>query len=581
MKRKSQKKRNGRTLFSPDKISTEVHRAVLRDLKPLYMSTRHEDHLVVLARRQSDELLKKYVGETTDSDLHESEAFEAFIATNARLGRWARDFTFPAPDLRIQRSMDTDTKTLLRARALIHFVLTPFDQDEWFDECKNSSGSSLGVPFKDTSPERKLTWPITVTEMAKPLFDQYLSYDFQLAAAVDELNSRHPLSGRYEVVEGSRATTVDKTNEKRRMIAIEPTANMFLQQGLMELLYKRLSRVGLDVETLPAAHKQLALESSITGENATIDFSSASDCVSVELLRWLLPPKWFDVVYRTRSPVMTLRGQPESLNMISTMGNAVTFPLETLVFWAFANGTVLSSNPRTNSLFPEWEDLMRCSVFGDDCIVPTPTAVSFMEIMEKVGFVVNREKSFFDPRQKFRESCGGDYHAGYNVRPFHLKAPTNRSMASLEPWLYIILNRLIPKYISCFGRLRYVYDKELFRVIAEVFKEHKLKLKLVPPDYPEDAGLRWSSDLQRFAACYEWNFSPIARSHHGTYTFLACSFRYKEKVNRDDGIRYTMWLKKPVMAKREPPKWYKRRRIGGYVVVRGLSSSWTIPVVKR
>jgi len=93
---------------------------------------------------------------------------------------------------------------------------------------------------------------------------------------------------------------------------------------------------------------------------------------------------------------------------------------------------------------------IKCSVFGDDCIVPTSIAANYITALEGVGFEVNDYKSFYGETEKFRESCGGDYLAGHAVRPYTVRAPTSQKMSSLEPWLYIIFNSVITKYISHF-----------------------------------------------------------------------------------------------------------------------------------
>lgn len=602
MKQVNRKKRY--PLFNPDEIATAISQAVRRDLNPLYMSMRNEDSIIMLARRQSDELLKKYVAESSDQSLLEEKAFDDFLSTNARLANY-QVFDFPDVSARIQRDMEVRDKLFLRARALIHFVMTPFGMEEWFMKCKNSSGSTLGVSFSDTSLEKKSSFPITLTSRVKPLFESYLRWDTNLSTAIDSFNGAFPVRERYDIVNGSRATTVDKTNDKRRMIAVEPTGNMFFQQGLMEMLYDRMKLVGLDVENLPTLHRQLAQESSITRKNATIDFSSASDCVSIGLLKWLLPPKWFGVIDQVRSPTMSLRGQEVTLQMISTMGNAVTFPLETLVFWAFAHAATLTEKVTTNSLFPEWEDLTSCSVFGDDCILRTETAPLFIEMVESVGFLVNQEKSCLGA-VKFRESCGGDYHAGYDIRPYFLKAPTSKKLSSLEPWLYIILNSLLKKYITCFGRLSYIYDKELFKLCFKLFEKHKLKVKLVPSYYPDDSGLKWSFDYDRLKSSYDIVFDTITRSHHGTYSFSYCRFNYRDQKSKSANLQLAVQLKRLVRSEEGNQNlWYlsretelsnedlalrlrnkelkedsmnpmyKLRRKGGYVVAKALTGHWS------
>jgi hypothetical protein len=352
----------------------------------------------------------------------------------------------------------------------------------------------------------------------------------------------------------------------------------------MTMMYGRLAKVGLDVTSLPALHKELARVGSITGNLATIDFTSASDCVSIELLRWILPPKWFRVIESVRSPSASFYGEHKELHMISTMGNATTFPLETLVFWTYAHAVLLSLRPG-NSLFPEWEDLNCVSVFGDDCIVPTPAAVPFMDCMESIGFVVNKEKSFYGA-ERFRESCGGDYLAGYDVRPFNLRAPHSRKMSALEPWLYIIFNGLITRYTMYFGSLTYVYDKELWRLLFSYFTKYKISIKLVPSYFPDDAGLKVSHDIQRFLNHYTFHLDRIDKSEHGTYMFRYCRFQYRQKIEKYAAIELASWLKRPTVTTpfcpaEEPDSFTPLRRIGGYVVAKGLSCHWHVPRVER
>lgn len=484
---------------------------------------------------------------------------------------------------RLVSTLPYEEKVHLRARAIFHMVLGRLGLDEWFAACGNSSGTSLGVPYSDTSNDRKFTFPMTCTEGVITLFEACMRYNSQLYRAIEDFNSLNPIGSTYCLEEGSRATTVDKTDTKRRMICVEPTVNMYLQQGLMQLMYRKMSAFGLDVETLPSMHKLRARWSSVTGLEATIDWSSASDCVSIELLRWLLPPSWFEAVIKVRSPKAKILGQYVDMHMISTMGNAVTFPLETLVFWAYGHAVRLSKQT-TNTLFPEWKDRLAVSVFGDDCIVESVIANDFVEVMTDVGFIINSEKSCIGP-MPFRESCGGDYLHGFNVRPYFLKAPPNTRKSSLEPWLYTVMNGLIKRYISYFGDLSYVYDKELFRLFSLLFSRYKLKLKLVPDFYPDDSGLKYmSQDIVRFANLYTFQLERITRSHQGTYTFNYCRFRYLQRVDRDQQLRYVLWLQKPVVqtpwSLNEPQDTYPIRKKGGYVVAKGVTGHWSVSDVK-
>ena len=622
------RKKKAVKLFHPDEIASAVHLAIKLDFAQAQHVYCLDGSLNAKAfNQQTNVLLKKYCSVDTDNDRLAGECFAKFREINTHMAVVNEDLKYlrSIDDCRIQRSTPRMEKIHKRARALIKHVLGGFRMDEWFTACKHGSGTTLGVPFRDTSVERKFTFPMTVTKEAEPLLNLCLSFDFQLKEAVIDYNSKMAIPRPwYEVVEGSRATTVPKTSDKVRGINIEPTGNMYLQQGLMLLLYNLMKDVGLNVEQLPDRHKVLAKLSSISHENATIDWSSASDCLSVELLRFLLPGKWFDVVMKIRCSRADVDGTMTDLHMVSTMGNAGTFPLETLVFWIYAVAVHQTDTGDTLSLYPEWEEQCACSVFGDDCILPTSNAHAYMECMVSLGFIVNKEKSFYGT-EHFRESCGGDYLDGFDTRPFSLKAPPDRKQSTMEPWLYIMANALVEKYKVYFGELSYVYDKELWRTLFAIFRENKINIKLVPSYFPDDSGLKLSSDIVRFKNHYEMKLSPIARSPNGTYSFNFCRYVYRHKVERDDAIMLAQWLKHPVIDRRKSvdEKAYLKylsnkrrnskacmpkssvstcrivqivdvhcgesysaqgilhkapeRRNGGYVVAKGLSSHWFVP----
>jgi hypothetical protein len=587
MKQKHQKK--SRKLFNPDVIQTRISQALRRDFVDAQQVYSINDSTTLHAfNRQVNELTKKYCSETQDVEALEKETFANFAKVNSHMldTNVKLLLNLPWDTSRIAPTTSRIDKIHLRARALMKSVLGSFSVEEWLNECRNSSGSSLGVPYKDTSQEAKFRFPMSMTKSAESYMYEYLAFNDQLKVAIEEFNSKNPVTDWYNYVDESRATTVDKTTTKRRMICIEPTVNMFLQQGLMQCFYTRLKAVGLDVESLPDWHKEIARLSSVSCLSATIDFSSASDCVSIELLRWLLPPEWFDIVYDLRCDNTSLNGDSVRLQMISTMGNAATFPLETLVFWTYANAVQLTNETNVSTLHPYQDRLLsgnyipetHISVFGDDCIVPSPIADEFMSVMEEVGFIVNKEKSFYDSMQ-FRESCGGDYLAGYDVRPFYLKAPHSRAKSALEPWLYILANSFVKKYISYFGELAYVYDKNVFRYLFALFRQHKISLKLVPPFYPDDSGFKYFDP--RMCHLYGLKLSPVHIGNHGTISFRFCRFQYWKRTEQNDGIRLCLWLQRPVQSKRPPLHESPDRSRGGYVVGRGITAHWTVPSVRR
>lgn len=215
----------------------------------------------------------------------------------------------------------------------------------------------------------------------------------------------------FLVVPGNRFTTVPKDCTKHRGIAVEPSINSFFQLGYGRVLRSRLRGFGINLDDGQDIHKRVACEASSRGHLCTIDLSSASDTVSRNLVKLLLPTRWFSVLDDLRSHKTLFKGNWWLLEKFSSMGNGFTFELETLVFLAL----VLACDPTGHKLVPG----RNVFVFGDDIIFPSEFSKEVIATLSFSGLTVNESKSFVDG--PFRESCGGDYFEGVDVRPHFLK----------------------------------------------------------------------------------------------------------------------------------------------------------------
>jgi len=453
---------------------------------------------------QQKGFLKKY---PPDSDAGATDrrvnAVSKFLDTVAHLR--SHSCCFPALDLlrtAPKGEISELDRALIRARSICHNLLGRLSTDDWFSKCKHGPNSSLGVAFTDSGNSRKFQPPWTATESAVGVWEHYLRYDDLLAKslAISCPDLRRP-GGIWlyvDLVESSRLTTVPKNSETDRTIAIEPTVNMFLQQGLGKLMAEKLAAVGVDIQVHQDVHRKMAFEASLTRKYATIDFSSASDCVETGLLKFLLPPDWFEAVDAIRCKSVLVEGSRIVLPCIATMGNATTFVLETLVFYALAIASIMKPN---RTVLPEWDDFKRVSVFGDDCIVPVEAARPFMDLCKRVGFIVNEDKSFYDRLNPFRESCGADYFGGYNVRPVMLTGPRSPKPSSLRAWLYIVWNVLSKRLLTSLGERNYAYSSALQLVAAEISK-HNQELYLIASNDPDDSGLKTWGDWGRLSRLF-------------------------------------------------------------------------------
>lgn len=212
-------------------------------------------------------------------------------------------------------------------------------------------------------------------------------------------------------VQGNRFTTVPKDCEKDRGIAVEPSINLFYQLAYGRVIRHRLRLAGIDLAKGQDIHRQVACEASIEGHLCTLDLSNASDTICSNLVKLLLPSDWFAVLNDLRSKKTLFKGRWHVLEKFSSMGNGFTFELESLLFLV----VILALDPAGHKLVPG----STVHVFGDDIIAPTDSSNAVMSALSFFGLAVNEKKSFVSG--PFRESCGGDFFNGVDVRPYFLK----------------------------------------------------------------------------------------------------------------------------------------------------------------
>lgn len=225
----------------------------------------------------------------------------------------------------------------------------------------------------------------------------------------------------FNIVRGNEIVFVPKNAKTHRIIAKEPHVNSFLQKGFGTFIRRRLRiAAGIDLKD-QSLNQRLAKEGSLSGRLATIDLSGASDTISQELVRFLLPGKWFSLLDQIRSKQGYLRKTKTwyYYHKFSSMGNACTFELESLIFWALCK-SCLEINGGEQTL----------NVYGDDIVVPVEHYETVAKVIDFVGFEVNKKKSFSSGC--FRESCGKDYFLGDDVRPIFLKEAISNAETLLK-----------------------------------------------------------------------------------------------------------------------------------------------------
>jgi len=283
------------------------------------------------------------------------------------------------------------------ARRIISDVLGPLNDSIVLGSY--SGGASTSRRRLASSPAHKFSGQADTTVAA--------------SAFVDIIYREAPLLRQFgtfdylQDVEGSVLFTVPKKTDIDRCACKEPDLNMYLQKGVGSHIRKRLRRFNINLND-QSINRRLAAIGALDDSLATLDLSSASDTITIECVRALLPNEWFAYLDDIRSHSVLVDGEYHRMEMFSSMGNGFTFELESLIFWALC---------RTTLYFEGISGVV--SVYGDDIICPSLGADMISWVLHEFGFAVNPKKSFSSG--PFRESCGGHYHHHEDVTPFYLK----------------------------------------------------------------------------------------------------------------------------------------------------------------
>lgn len=247
--------------------------------------------------------------------------------------------------------------------------------------------------------------------------DPLIDYVFRKYANVD-VASYAPLpllrAGRV-----SQFVSVPKSMKTRRIISKEPVALQYLQQGVAGvidsyLLDHSFLRRHLNLHDQDA-NGSLAMEGSRNRKWATIDLSSASDTVTLTLVKAVFrgtPLLPFLLALRSYSVAMP-SGQQLRVEKYAPMGSALCFPVESLIFSCIVELAVRRAHREGLGFHPTWR------VYGDDIIVSSDIYEDVLRILDSMGFRANESKSF-GPADRFRESCGFEGYDGVDVTPMRI-----------------------------------------------------------------------------------------------------------------------------------------------------------------
>jgi hypothetical protein len=428
--------RSGLLKCQPDFTAVQLLRQLLGVVRKLELAANVKDSgNAVLDFYQVDREVR-----LGDLPWEDSEAFAVEVATNDAsftgcLHSGTLHGTHPRKDETTpsSRPLSGLLSDVQRVADIIASDLGPFDPYDW--KLRHGPGAvadrKYGVSkysFSNWSDRLESVFPYA---------------DFALAnySCVDLESIEEPGYKDFVKEPSAKLCTVPKTIKTPRLIATEPLSHQWCQQAVLDFFYSRVKKTvyGRFIDFHDQTKNgSLALEASHTRSHATIDLSSASDrisCWHVERL-FRRSPSLLLALQSTRTRVIEqsiCRYSPKvyHLRKYSTMGNATTFPVQSLFFLALAIACVLNTrglrvSKRAIASLKESE----VRVFGDDIIVPDDCSKVLVGLLSTLEMRVNEAKTFLDGN--FRESCGVDAFDGHDVTTVNVtQIPSSTNPSSI------------------------------------------------------------------------------------------------------------------------------------------------------
>ena len=216
----------------------------------------------------------------------------------------------------------------------------------------------------------------------------------------------------------ARLICVPKTAKGPRIIAAEPSEHMFVQKLLATWLERRIKDtvLGKFIDFRDQRKSgRMVIKASLDRSLATIDLSSASDRLSLYVVERIFRsnPSFLKALHASRTRWIRLpNGECMELKKFASQGTAITFPVQTLVFFVIAMAVATDGDVSERGF-------RRCvgkvRIFGDDIILPNTGFAEIVDLLHMLNLKVNVEKSF--SCGYFRESCGVDAFKGYDITP--------------------------------------------------------------------------------------------------------------------------------------------------------------------
>jgi hypothetical protein len=440
-------------------------------------------------------LLFSYKAQTQHSNETETKSYSRFDSTNREVGEWGERLKSQSPIL------------LNLARRHVQSVLSRFDKERIIP-CHGPGAST-------TPKERWSTWYSSI-ERTFPYSDWFACY----------FNREHV--GEWgECMDKdieAKLIAVPKDSRGPRLICVHPAESIWIQQGVRRELERVIALSRDQYGPWPCGHVlfddqsvngQLALSSSETRLMATLDLEEASDRLSERLVAELFGSyyEFFDCCRAKTyvTPQGAYAPVDNRIHSYAPMGNATTFPVQSLVFWAICVSSLQYRGAHRPS---------EVYVFGDDILVPSCYARLVIADLESFGLKVNVGKTFVD--SQFRESCGVDAFKGINVTPVRWKcSPDANNLLELQSLSDIAMRLRLAGYEEAATTAYAVLRSKLkSRTGCDLFKTNNVKHGAICEYTKRESEVwrdaYWHRDTQQFVSpVYTLGGSPKRRTFQG------------------------------------------------------------------
>lgn len=419
-----------------------------------------------------------YKAETAINEIQQAEAQASFIETDCNLDAFDQYFCTAQNEW-----------LFIEARKLISRITSKID----LSSIVPTHGP--GAVFPPCLPRDKSRFNTIYTPI-DALYPFYWYFQMTSSQIENAGSSYKGLKVVDEVV--AKLTCVPKDSRGPRLISVHPKESVWIQQGIRRVLEDAIDRSPLTAGRInfsdQGVNGNIALNSSYDRRFATIDLKDASDTISKSLTDFLFGSHSVYLNSCRATQVELFDGALHRLRKFAPMGNATTFPVESLVFWAVAvSGIRCHYGVVCSDVY----------VFGDDICVPTQYYEGVIKALVRAGLRPNPSKCFHEGH--FRESCGIDAYKGCNVTPTRLKKHAGNNISDLTSMCAVAKRLRLQGYESAAAELYNCVRKKFRRCIPKgnnvstsgiyeyvVLGLYELMLENGHPNY------RWNESLHRY-----------------------------------------------------------------------------------